>query len=573
MVARTMRNSHHYTHRVADILSLLFATLTGVGTAAHAVSLPDVTSARLLAGTEASEWLTYGGNYANWRYSGLTDINRGNVAKLVPVWMLQTGVQGQVAASPVVADGVLYFTAAYNNLYALDAVSGKLRWHYEHPMPSDIRLCCGPANRGVGILGDKLYMATLDARLVALNRQSGEVVWNVVMDDYQAGYSATGAPLVIEDLVIIGSGGGEFAARGFIDAYDAQTGTRRWRRYTVPGAGEPGVETWAGESWRTGGAPAWVTGTYDPASKLLYWTTGNPSPLFNGDARAGDNLYSNSVLALEVATGAVRWHFQYTPHDVWDYDATNGLVLIDVVHAGKKVRALAQPNRNGYLYVLNAATGQYLRGAQYVEKLNWATGLDPNGRPLVDPKFYPTTEGLREFVCPGSLGGNNGSFTYAYSPRTRLMYVPIIESCLALIKERTDFKTGDVYLGGSLGDSDGTTGTSYGHLSALDPATGKIKWRYRDRYPLVGGALATGGGLIFTGNQEGYALALDEANGKVLWQFQTGSAVRSQPITFKIDGRQYVAIGSGAGGAAVTVVGEPVLRTLGSALVVFALAP
>ena len=558
--------------KLIRVISVLSAALIST-TLTHAAGLPAVTPARLVdSPNSAADWLLYGGNYANWRYSALADVNRENIGKLVPMWIFQAGVQGQVAVSPVVADGVMYFTAAYNNLYALDAVSGKLLWHYEHQMPSDLRLCCGPANRGVAIVGDKLYMATLDARLIAFERTTGKVIWNIVMDDYKTGYSATGAPLVIKDMVIIGSGGGEFAARGFIDAYDVDTGQRRWRRYTVPTAGEPGVETWAGESWKTGGAPAWATGTYDADLNLLYWSTGNPSPLFNGDARTGDNLYSDSVLALNPDTGDLRWHFQYTPHDVWDYDATNGLIVIDIKHAGKTVRAVAQPNRNGYLYVLNAATGKFINGAQYVEKLNWAKGLDANGRPRVDKSLYPVADTARGMVCPGSLGGNNGSFTYAYSASTRLMYVPTIESCLALVKEGGAFKRGDVYLGGSIGDTDGTTLKSYGHLSAIDPESGKIKWRYRDKYPLVGGALATGGGLVFTGNQEGYALALDDTSGKVLWKFQTGSGIRSQPITFKLEGRQYVAIASGTGGIAVSMIGEPPLRTLGSALLVFGLA-
>lgn len=557
--------------KLIRVISVLSAALIST-TLVPAAELPAVTPARLADSPNSSaDWLLYGGNYANWRYSALADINRENIGKLVPVWIFQAGVQGQVAVSPVVADGVMYFTAAYNNLYALDAVSGKLLWHYEHQMPSDLRLCCGPANRGVAIAGDKLYMATLDARLIAFERTTGKVIWNIVMDDYKVGYSATGAPLIIKDRVIIGSGGGEFAARGFIDAYDVDTGKRRWRRYTVPAAGEPGVETWAGESWKTGGAPAWVTGTYDADLNLLYWSTGNPSPLFNGDARTGDNLYSDSVLALNPDTGELRWHFQYTPHDVWDYDATNGLIVIDIQHAGKTVRAVAQPNRNGYLYVLNAATGKFINGAQYVEKLNWAKGLDANGRPRVDKSLYPVANTARGMVCPGSLGGNNGSFTYAYSASTRLMYVPTIESCLALVKEGGAFKRGDVFLGGSIGDTDGTTLKSYGHLSAIDPESGNIKWRYRDKYPLVGGALATGGGLVFTGNQEGYALALDDMSGKVLWKFQTGSGIRSQPITFKLDRRQFVAIASGTGGIAVSMIGEPPLRTLGSALLVFAL--
>ncbi len=544
-------------------------------TASLAADPPPVTPARLAAGNSSAEasadWLTYGGTYANWRYSPLADITRDNVAKLAPAWMFQTGVQGQVAGSPVVADGMLFFTAAFNNLYGLDAVTGDVKWHYEHQMPSDVRLCCGPANRGVAIAGNMIFMATLDARLLAFERATGKVVWNVQMADHKLGFSATSAPLVVKDMVIVGNGGGEYATRGFVAAYDLASGKERWRRYTVPQAGEKGAESWAGDSWKGGGAPAWMTGAYDAASNMLYWSTGNPAPLFNGDARKGDNLYSDSVIALNADSGELRWHFQATPHDVWDYDATNSVVLIDTEFDGKAVRAIAQPNRNGYVYLLDAATGKFLRGTQYIENLNWSKGLDANGRPTVDPKYVPTVDGLKEMVCPGPIGGNNGSTTYAYNPTTRHMYVPVIESCMSLSKEEAGMHPGDPSFGGSLGDSYATLGKAYGHLTAIDPATGKIKWRYRDNYPMVGGALATGGGVIFTGNQQGYALALDQDSGKVLWKFQTGSGVRSQPVSYRINGRQYVAIGSGTGGLAVSVVGQPEKFTLGSALVVFAL--
>ena len=555
----------------AVLIRLLTAAVLLHANLALAADPPLVTPERLRAGNAGGDWLTYGGSYANWRYSPLADISRDNVAKLAPAWMLQTGVQGQVAGSPVVADGVLYFTAAHNNLYALDAVTGEQRWHYEHQMPSDLRLCCGPANRGVAIAGNKVFMATLDARLIAFDRVSGKVLWNIAMADYKLGFSATSAPLVIKDKVIVGNGGGEFATRGFVAAYALDTGAERWRRYTVPAAGEAGVESWAGDSWQGGGAPAWMTGSYDAERNLLYWSTGNPAPLFNGDARKGDNLYSDSIIALDADSGELRWHFQATPHDVWDYDATNGLVLIDVEQDGKTVHAIAQPNRNGYVYVLDATSGKFLRGTRYLDKLNWSKGLDAAGRPLTDTHYIPTSEGLRDMVCPGPIGGNNGSTTYAYSPSTRLMYVPVIESCMSLTKEGSEMKPGDPSFGGSLGDSDATLGTAYGHLTAIDPASGKIHWSYKDRYPMVGGALATAGGVVFTGNQEGYALALDDSSGKVLWKFQTGSGIRSQPITYRIDGRQYVAIGSGTGGLAVSVVGQPEHITLGSALIVFAL--
>jgi len=535
-------------------------------------ALKPVTQEHLLKGTEdTSAWLMYGGNYENWRFSSLKDINRQNVKKLQAAWLFQTGIPGQLEAAPIIADGVLYLTASYNHLFALDAVTGEPLWKYDHPLPEDLRICCGPTNRGVAIADDKVFMGTLDAYLVALDRKTGTVAWNIKMDDYAVGYSSTAAPLVIKDKVIIGIAGGEYGARGFIDAYGVKTGERKWRRYTIPAEGEKGIETWAGDSWKTGGGPAWVTGSYDPDQNVLYWATGNPSPDWNGDSREGDNLYTNSVLALDPDTGEVKWHFQFTPHDIWDYDGNTGLFLVDVQRSGQQVKALAQPNRNGFLYVLDRASGKYLHSAQYVDKLNWAKGLDENGRPIVDPKYVPMPGGNPEYICPGNVGGQNGSYTAAYSPATKYIYVPVIESCGKMEKSTSVFIQGIPFWGGGPGATQADDQSSYGHLSAIDPTTGSIKWRYVDDYPLVGGTLVTAGGLVFTGNQHGYALAFDDTTGELLWKFQTGSAVRGQPVTYKIGDRQYVAVPSGGGGLAVSLVGENPLASKGSTLVVFAL--
>jgi len=537
--------------------------------AVSAADLTPVTQDQLVKGTEiTSSWLMYGGNYANWRYSPLADIDKRNVGKLRPAWVFQTGVPGQFQTSPVIADGVMYVTAAYNHLFALDARTGEMLWQHAHQMPSDIQICCGPANRGVAISGDRIFMGTLDAHLLAFDRATGRVLWDVKMDDFKKGYSSTAAPLVIEDKVMIGIAGGEYGVRGFIDAYDVATGKRLWRRWTIPGEGEPGVETWAGDSYKTGGAPAWSTGTYDPESRLLYWATGNPSPDWNGDTRQGDNLYSNSVLALNPDNGDLKWHFQFTPHDVWDYDATNNLFLVDTEHEGKPVRAVVQPNRNGYFYVLDAATGKFLRGTQYTDTLNWAKGLDANGRPIPDPKYAPMSGGNPEFICPGNVGGNNGSYTAAYSPMNKLLYVPVVEACGKMEKQEAVFVNGTPFWGGGPGEMHSEE-DSYGHFSAIDTSTGKIKWRYKDEWPLVGGTLATAGGVVFTGTQSGHAVAFDADDGRELWRFQTGSMVRGQPVTYKLGDKQYVAIASGGGGLAVTIIGENPNVTLGSALLVF----
>lgn len=550
----------------AVLIALSFALIAD---RALAESKP-VTNAELQQGTrDTSGWYHYGGNYENWRYSPLAGIDRSNVRKLAPAWMFQTGVPGQMANSPIVADGRLYVTSAYNHVWALDAGTGDPLWHYQYDLPADIRLCCGPANRGVAIHGKLLFMATLDAHLVALDRDSGKVVWKTRIDDYAKGFSATAAPLVVGDLVITGVAGGEYGARGYVDAYSVATGERRWRRHVVPAAGEPGNDTWAGDSWKTGGGPTWATGSYDPELDLLLWPTGNPAPDWDGSARAGDNLYTNSVLALNPASGEIVWHFQFTPHDVWDYDATNGLVVAGLEHAGAQRRVVLQPNRNGYLYMLDAKSGQYLRGTQYVDRLNWSTGLTAAGRPLVDDDYLPVPGGNPRFVCPGVAGGHNGSFTYAFDGRT--LFVPVIESCVKPETAPMEYTEGEPYWGGGPGETEGEDGSSYGIFVAIDAATGKIRWRYKDPHPFFGGALATAGGLVFGGNQRGYALAFDADTGAVLWQFQTGSSIRSQPITWEANGRQFVAIGTGAGGVVPSFMGTPDVITTGSALVVFAL--
>ena len=387
----------------AILLTLAFPFPVQAQNGKKTYDLKPVTHERLLKSTEdTSSWLMYGGNYQSWRFSPLKDINRQNVKKLTPAWMFQTGIPGQLEASPIIADGVMYLTASYNNLFALDAETGEPLWKYVHPLPADMRVCCGPTNRGVAIAEDNVFMGTLDAHLVALNRKTGAVAWNTKVDEYTNGFSITVAPLVVKDKVIVGIAGGEYGVRGYVDAYDVKTGERKWRRYTTPAAGEKGVETWAGDSWKSGGGPTWITGSYDPEQDMLFWATGNTPPDWNGDARKGDNLYTDSVLALNPDTGEVKWYFQFTPHDVWDYDGNTDLFLVNVERSGKTVKALAQPNRNGFLYVLDRTNGQYLHGAQYVDKLNWAKGLDEKGRPIVDPKFVPQTE-AKEFICPGSV--------------------------------------------------------------------------------------------------------------------------------------------------------------------------
>ena len=524
----------------------------------------------LLAGTADTEkWLLYGGNYANFRHSPVDDINAENVADLEVAWAFPTGTMQQFEVSPTVYDGIMYVSSSNNRLFALNAATGELYWRYDHPLPDDLRLCCGIVNRGVAITGDTIIMATLDAKMVAFSRLTGEILWETTLAPYADGFSATSMPMIVKDMAIIGIAGGEYGVRGFFDAYDVATGELRWRHYTIPEEGEPGIETWAGDSYKTGGAPAWTSGAYDPETDVLYWTTGNPAPDWNGDLRAGDNLYSNSLLAVNPNTGERLWHFQFTPHDVWDYDGNTQLFLVDVTRDGETTPAIVQANRNGFFYILDRATGAFIDGTIYVEELNWAT-LDENGRPVVNELANPVEE--PDFrVCPSNLGGMNGAWTGALNPDLGLAYIPTVESCQYYQKGITIFQKGQAFTGGTPIPVDVENGVAHGHVSAIDVNTGEVKWRYMDADPMMGGALSTAGGLVFTGNQEGFALALDAATGELLWKFRMGGGMRSQPVAYRAEGKSYVAIGSGNFTTFVAFAGGPVDIPEGGHLFVFAL--
>ena len=521
------------------------------------------------APSDPAAWLHFGGNYQSWRHSPIERLTPASAADLKLAWMAQTGVPGQLEASPVVYDGILYLTSASNRLLALDAATGALHWRYDHPLPDDLRLCCGPANRGVAIAGDVVVMATLDAKVVALGRKTGQIVWETVIDDYAAGFSATSAPLVVGDVLVIGVGGGEYGVRGYFDGYDVRTGERRWRHYTIPAAGEAGVETWAGDSYLHGGGATWSTGSYDPRTDTLFWTTGNPSPDWNGDDRLGDNLYSDSVLAVDPATGERKWHFQFTPHDVWDYDGNSEIWVVDIAIDGETVPVLAQANRNGYLYLLDRRDGRFLRATQYTDQLNWGT-VGPGGRPAVDPATMPS-ENPEVRVCPGLAGGNNAAYAGAVNPDLGLAFVPVIESCMMFRKAPAVLRPGIPFFGGSPIQVDNNAGDAYGHLSAIDLATGEIRWQYRDPYPMMAGVLSTAGGLVVTGNAGGDILGFDARTGDEVWRVQTGSGIRSHPVAYELDGVVYLAVGSGGGGVVQQVSGNPPEVPLGSALLVFAL--
>jgi alcohol dehydrogenase (cytochrome c) len=434
---------------------------------------------------------------------------------------------------------------------AFDARNGQRLWHWtpEYAPELGTVLCCGPVNRGVAILGDLVYVLTLDARLVALNKSDGTVAWEKAIDDWKRGVSATGAPLVVKNKVIVGIAGGEYGVRGYIRAYDAGTGAVAWTTYTVPAPGEAGADTWPGDTWKTGGGATWQSGAYDPQLNLLYWGTGNPGP-WNSDLRKGDNKWTCSLLALDPDTGAIKWGYQYTPNDGWDYDGNNAPILADLKLAGNNVKAALQTNRNGFFYVLDRTNGKFLFAVPTVEGINWTTGLDPaTGRPNVNEAMRPLANGKTVLpIVPGLEGGTNW-FPMAFNPDVGVAFVPTNTWAMALTgykPEDIKYEPGKVYMG--MDYKMHRIGGSIGHLRAFDVANRKWLWDIASPLPLFAGVLATKSGLVFTGDQLGFFFAADAKSGQVLWRFQTGSAINASPISYELDGKQYVAILSGLGG-------------------------
>jgi alcohol dehydrogenase (cytochrome c) len=520
-------------------MKALIAVTAGVVALGSALAA-QVPYARLVnAVQEPGNWLTYNGAYNGQRHSPLTQLTTENVAQLQPAWVYQVRGDGQVETSPIVVDGRMYITEPPTTVTALDPRSGRSLWSYVRPMPSELRLIGFPAtNRGVAILDDKVFVGSLDGYLIALDAETGAKRWETKVADNAVGHSVTMAPLAIDGKIIVGISGGEAGIRGFVDAYDAKTGALVWRTFTVPAAGEPGVETWSGESWKNGAGATWLTGSYDPELKLLYWGTGNPGPDWNGDVRKGDNLYTSSVIALDPDNGRMKWHFQYTPHDTHDWDANQIQVLADLEIGGRARKALVSANRNGFYYVLDRVTGEFLHAQPYA-KQTWAKGIDAKGRPDVLPNTDPTPEG--NLVYP-SLQGSTNWPSPSYSPQTGLFYVPVREMGSYYYKTDVEYEAGLPFTGGgerALADE------AWGAVRALDARTGAKAWDFKLPSPSWSGVLSTGGGLVFSGSNEGNFYALDAKTGKALWQFQAGGAVRSNPVTFMVEGRQHVSVAAG----------------------------
>lgn len=531
----------------------------------------NVTYERILdARSEPQNWLTYYGAYDGQRYSPLDQINTESVKRLVPAWVFQFGSYGALAgpstysfeATPIVVDGVMYLAGWDGWVWALDARTGQELWRYKHEVPYDVSLCCGNVNRGVAVAKGKVFVVTPNAHLLALDAETGQCLWDRTYGDVRAGESATLAPLVVKNLVVVGSAGGEFGVRGHLDAFDLDTGDRVWRTYTVPRPGEPGSETWPaeGDAWARGGGNPWITGTYDPELNLMYWGTGNPSPDFDGAVREGDNLYTDSVIAVNPDNGEIRWHYSYNPHDLWDYDSVMENILFEL--DGRKL--LAHFNKNGYFFVLDRTNGELVRVAPFGERINWGE-IHADGS--ITPKVYPENEGEPVNFWPGPAGAKEWTHA-AYSPRTGLFYVPVQDSGAEVTLRRREFRESIPYWGASVTVHSEDT---RGFVKAFDPATGQEAWRWENDLPMCGSMLATAGDLVFTGEPTGEFNAFHARTGELLWQFQTGSGHHSSPTTYSIDGRQYIAVPVGWGGWLEGFIPRMLGGAHGDALFVFAL--
>ena len=489
----------------------------------------------LIRQSPGQDWLTYAGDYTGHRHSPLNQITRGNVNSLVPKWVYHIEKASHLEVTPLVSEGVMYVTNS-NEVDALDARTGRRIWTWR-----DEQAKLSEVNRGLAILGDRLFFVTSDAQLVAINRKTGGTLWQKEYADTKRGQSATMAPLAVEDRVIAGVAGGDSGTRGFVAAFSAATGDELWRFWTVPAKGEPGAESWGSLGPEWGGAATWLSGTYDPELKLLYWCTGNPWPDFYGGKRQGDNLYSDSLIALAVRTGKLKWYFQFTPHDTHDWDAQAWPVLVDLPWQGRTRKLVLHANRNGYFYVLDRTNGQFLRATPYVQLLNWTTGIDAKGRPNPLPERDPTPSGNR--ACPSIRGASNW-MSPSYSPGTGLLYVPTLEQCDTYTSSAKDPEPMKNFAGTGAESIPKEPGKFF--LRALDPRTGGKRWEY----PMTGPAsmwavvVSTAGGVVFFGDDDGQLVALDEKTGRHLWHFYMGQLLTASPITYSVDGKQYVSIAS-----------------------------
>ena len=534
--------------RCAAVLVLLLLAarvgqkLTGQESASDSRPKLFVNAEDLLTRPVAENWPSYNSDYTGRRFSSLHEINRSNVAQLRAAWVFHPGNSQRLEVTPVVIRGVMYVTYA-NDVFALDASTGRTLWHYARPVGTGLLDdAAAHKSRGVAVWDQLVYSETDDAHLLCLDARSGNLLWDVQYADKVKQYGATSAPLVVKDEVIVGTSGGDSGVRGFVAAFDAKKGTLRWRLWTIPAPGEFGSESWPGDSYLHGGATTWMPGTYDPELDTVYWTTSNAAPDFDGSSRPGDNLYTACVLAIDPNTGKLEWYFQFTPHDVYDYDANETPVLVDQEENGATHHLLLQANRNGFLYVLDRTDGKFLRATPFVERLNWATGVDPSGRPLLSGRI-PTKDGT--YICPGIVGATNW-FSPSYNPATGLFYVMALENCNVYFSKPKPFTQGETFYG--TGTKRPVGEDSKKILLALSPADGKKVWEYPQtgRGNSWGGTLTTACGLVFFADDGESFEAVDAETGRALWHFNTGQSFSASPMTYAEGGVQYVAIASGS---------------------------
>ena len=519
--------------------SPLMKSQEGPATASAAEVLHKDTA---IDGQIGTNWPSYNGDYSGQRYSSLTGINTTNVSRLRAAWIFHADNSSRLEVTPVVYNGVMYVTAA-NNVTALDARTGRELWKHVRPVSSGlIDDAAAHKNRGVGLWQNRIYVETDNAHLLCLDARSGRMLWDVTYADSNKGYGATSAPLVVKDEVIVGTSGGDSGVRGFLAAYDATSGEIRWKFWTIPAPGQYGSSSWPGDAYLHGGGTTWMPGTYDPESNTLYWVTSNPGPDFIGDTRPGDDLYTDCVLALNADTGTLKWYFQFTPHDLYDYDANETPVLIDAEEHGERRKLLVQANRNGFLYVLDRTNGNFLRATRFLDELTWAKGIDASGRPILSGKV-PTPDGTR--ICPGIDGATNW-YSPSFSPQTGLFYFLASENCSVFFSKRTQYSEGQTYY---------STGTKQIHteeptkvLLAYRIPEGALVWRYPNTGKGIswGGTLATAGGVVFFGDSSGSFAAVEARTGRPLWDFNTGQTIYASPMSYEVAGEQYVAVAAGS---------------------------
>ena len=518
-------------------------------TAALAADWRDVTDDRLLnADRDAANWLMYNRTYSGWRYSPLDQVTTANVKKLVPKFIFAGGTVGDQQTTPIVNDGVMFTTStalAFNRVHALNAVTGEPLWRHERRIPEDVGALVRviPHNRGVALHKDRVIFGTLDAHLVALEAKTGKPVWDTTIADYADGYFVSQAPFVVKGKVIVGiAGPGEMGPRGFVEAFDAETGKSLWRWYSIPAAGEPGSETWAADTWKIGGGAVWHAGTYDPATNLLYFGTGNPAPWI-ADMRRGDNLYTMSAVALDLDTGKLKWYHQYLANEPWDFDTVAEHHVIDVVRNGQTHKALVQANKLGYVYTLDRVTGKFLSAAPFIKSLTWG-GPDPvTGKGIENPGLRPTMGGPPVEVCPSLLGGT-GWQPKVFNPKTAYLYIPSNEFCMkyAYVSDLT-YKKGQLFTG--VTTEHFSKNEQAGVLRAFDVNQNKIVWEWSNRTPLISHTLTTAGDLVFQGTAEGKVVAVNAKDGQELWSFNLGTPQSGGIISYAVDGKQYIAVAAG----------------------------